>query len=140
MKTAPTFLEVQALQWENDSNYNVLEKTLSKMQIVNDSAERAILLAKTYLNKLTTNPNKRSRLYQVVPMMRWKIPDKRKFKLLKTNLVDDITLRNPLWTKDVLTLKYTIIRNFINFSLFAYSAYTWRTYFTIKMVGGELQD
>ena len=25
METAPTFLEVQALQWENDSNYNFLK-------------------------------------------------------------------------------------------------------------------
>ena len=33
--------------------------------------------------------------------------------VLKTNLVDDITLRNPLWMKNVVTLKYTIIRNFI---------------------------
>ena len=47
METAPTFLEVQALQWENDSNYNFLKKALSKMQVVNDSAERATLLAKT---------------------------------------------------------------------------------------------
>ena len=31
METAPTFLEVQALQWENDSNYNFLKKTLSNM-------------------------------------------------------------------------------------------------------------
>ena len=66
------------------------------MQIVNDSAERAILLAKTYLNKLTTNPNERSDLYLVVSMLQRKIPDKRKSLLLKTNLVDDIPLRNPL--------------------------------------------
>ena len=66
------------------------------MQVVNDSAERAILLAKTYLNKLTTNPNERSDLYLVVSMLQRKIPDKRKSLLLKTNLVDDITLRNPL--------------------------------------------
>ena len=96
METAPTFLEVQALQWENDSNYDFLKKALSKMQIVNDSAERAILLVKTYHNKLTTNPNERSHLYQVVPMLRRKISDKRNSTLLKTNLVDDITLRNPL--------------------------------------------
>ena len=92
METAPTFLEVQALQWENDSNYNLLNKTLSKMQVVNDSAERAILLAKTYHNKLTTNPNERSDLYQVVPMLRRKSPDKQKSTLLKTNLVDDFIL------------------------------------------------
>ena len=66
------------------------------MQVVNDSAERAILLAKTYRNKLTPNPNKRSHFYQKVSMLRKKIPDKRKSTLLKTNLVDDITLRNPL--------------------------------------------
>ena len=92
METAPNFLEVQALQWEN----NFLKKTLSKMQDVNDSAERAILLAKTYHNKLTTNSNQRSHLYQVIPMLRRKIPDKRKSTLLKTHLVNDITLRNPL--------------------------------------------
>ena len=50
METAPTFLEVQALQWENDSNYNFLKKALGKMQVVIDSAERSILLAKTYYN------------------------------------------------------------------------------------------
>ena len=66
------------------------------MQVVNDSAERAISLAKTYHKKLTANPNERSHLYQVVPMLRRKIPDKRKCTLLKINLVDDITLRNPL--------------------------------------------
>ena len=112
---------------ENDSNYNFLKKALSKMQVVNDSAERAILLAKTYHNKLTTNPNERSHLYQVVLMLQKKISDKLKSTLLKTNLVDGITLRNPLWMKHVVTLKYTTIRKFINFSLFAYSAYTWRT-------------
>ena len=58
METAPTFLEVQALQWKIDSNYSFLKKALSKMQVVNDSAGRAILLAKTYqIRKLTTNPN-----------------------------------------------------------------------------------
>ena len=109
------------------------------MQVVNDFAERAILLAKTYHNKLTTNPNERSHLFQEVPMLRWKISDKRKSTLLKPNLVDDITLRSPLWIKNVVALKYTIIRNlnFMKFSLFAYSAYT--TYFTIKMVDGVLQ-
>ena len=78
MKTAPTFLEVQALQWKNECNYNLLKKTLSKMQVVYDSAEIAILLAKIYHNKLTTNQNERSHLYQVVPMQQRKIPDKRK--------------------------------------------------------------
>ena len=72
METTSTFLEVQVLQWKNDSNYNLLKKALSKMQVVNDSAERAILLAKTYRNKLSTNPNKRSHLYQVVSMLRKK--------------------------------------------------------------------
>ena len=90
METAP------ALQWENDSNYKFLKKALNKMQVVNDSAERAILLAKTYLNKLTTNPNERSHLYQVVPILQRKILNKRKSTLLHTNFVDDITLQNPL--------------------------------------------
>ena len=67
METAPTFLEVQALQWENNFRYNFLKKTLSKMQVVNASAERAILLAKTYHNKLTTTSNQRSHLYQWYP-------------------------------------------------------------------------
>ena len=82
METLPTFLEVQALQWKNNSNYNFLKKALSKMQVVNDSAERAILLAKTYLNKLTTNPNKRSHVYHMVPMQQRKIPDKQEYTLL----------------------------------------------------------
>ena len=60
METAPTYLEVQALQWKNDSHYNFSKKTLSEMQVVNDSAERAILLAKIYQNKLTTNSNEKS--------------------------------------------------------------------------------
>ena len=64
--------------------------------IVYDSAERAILLAKTYYDKLTTNPNERPYLKQVVPMLPRKISDKRKSILLKTNSIDDITLRNPL--------------------------------------------
>ena len=96
METAPTFLEVQALQPENDSNCNFLKKARSKVQVVNDSAERAILLAKICHNNLTTNPNEKSHLYQVVPMPRRKILDKRKSTLMKTNLVEDITLRNPL--------------------------------------------
>ena len=76
------------------------------MQVVNDSAERALLLAKTYHKKLTSaNQNQSSHLYQVVPMLRRKIPDKRKSTLLKTNLVDNIALRNPLCTKNVVALK-----------------------------------
>ena len=97
METARTFLKAQALQWKNDSNYNFLKKALSKMQVVDDSAESATLLAKTYHKaKLTRNPNERSHLYKVVPMLRRKIPDYRKSTLLKTNLVDDITSQNPL--------------------------------------------
>ena len=42
------------------------------MQVANASAERATLLAKTYHNKLTTNPNERSHLYQVVLMLQKK--------------------------------------------------------------------
>ena len=66
------------------------------MQVANDSAEKAILLAKTYHNKLTTNPNERSHLYQVVPMLRKKNPNKRKCTLLKTNLVYNITMQIPV--------------------------------------------
>ena len=41
METAPTFLEVQALQWKSDPNYNFLKKALGKMQVVNDFAEKS---------------------------------------------------------------------------------------------------
>ena len=40
------FFESASLQWENDSNYNFSKKALGKMQVANDSAERAILLTK----------------------------------------------------------------------------------------------
>ena len=48
---------------KSNSNHNFIKKALSKMQVVNDSAERSILLAKIHHNKLTTNPNERSHLY-----------------------------------------------------------------------------
>ena len=57
METAPTYLEVQALQWKNDSHYNFSKKTLSEMLVVNDFAERAILLAKTYPQTQMKNKN-----------------------------------------------------------------------------------
>ena len=100
-----------------DSTWAVIVEFISKQCVYNF----------VYHNKLTTNSNQRSHLYQMIPMLRRKILDKRKSTLLKTHLVNDITLRNPLWMKNVVTLKYTIISNFINFFLFAYSAYTWRT-------------
>jgi len=89
MKVEAKFLKVRASEWEQDSSYNFFENALGKLQVTNDAAERAILLAKTYHNKLTTAPAQRSNLYQVVPELRKKIPDKRKTTLLKANLVDD---------------------------------------------------
>ena len=90
LRKKPSFLKVHASKWEKDSSYSFFRNVLCKMQVINDPAERAILLAKTCHNKLTTDSAEKSQLYQVLLVMRKKIPNKQKATLLKTNFVDDV--------------------------------------------------
>jgi hypothetical protein len=48
-----SFLDKPASSWENCSDYKMLQNIVSNFVVVNDVAERAVLLAKTLQNKLT---------------------------------------------------------------------------------------
>ena len=50
-----SFLEKPASSWNNCSDYKMLGNIVKNFVVVNDVAERAVLLAKTLQNKLTKN-------------------------------------------------------------------------------------
>ena len=69
--------------WESDEEYQDLKNIISHFQVVNDPAERGILLAKTLQGKISHCPDERSKLFLCVPYVREKL-----FKLTKDRLLD----------------------------------------------------
>ena len=51
-----SFLQKAASDWESCDEFKKLQNVVSNFAVVNDVAERAVLLTKTLQNKLTKNP------------------------------------------------------------------------------------
>ena len=65
-----SFLEKPASSWEDDSDYKMLKNIVKNFVVVNDVAERAVLLAKTLQNKLTKNSKLKNTLVNIIPELR----------------------------------------------------------------------
>ena len=78
-----SFLAKPVRNWSTDGDYLFLQKMVSNLQVVNDAAERAILLAKTIHGKVTYNSDERKNLILVIPYVREKLK-----KLTKSELVN----------------------------------------------------
>ena len=65
-----SFLEHPVSSWDEHSDYKMLENIVKNVVVVNDVAERAVLLAKTLQNKLTKNSNMKEKLVNVIPELR----------------------------------------------------------------------
>ena len=77
-----SFLDNPANTWKDNSDYKLMQNIVSNFVVVNDVAERAVLLAKMIQNKLTKNPESKQALVNIVPELR-KITDLRKKGLFK---------------------------------------------------------
>ena len=82
-----SFLVKTASSWENCNDYKMLKNIVSNFVVVNDVAERAVLLAKTLQNKLTKKSDIKHALVNVIPELR-KICQSQK----KEDLFKDINL------------------------------------------------
>ena len=78
-----SFIGKPVRSWEGDGEYQHLKTIVSHFQVVNDPAERGILLAKTLQGKISYDPEERANLLLCVPYVREKL-----FKLTKDKLLD----------------------------------------------------
>ena len=62
-----SFLQKAASDWESCDEFKKLQNVVSNFAVVNDVAERAVLLAKTLQNKLTKNPKIKASLVNTIP-------------------------------------------------------------------------
>ena len=84
-----SFLKKPVKEWSDDVDYQKLNATMTNIKVVNDPAERAILLAKTLQGKLAYSDDERQKLILVIPHAREKLEKISKSNLLKwdfTNL------------------------------------------------------
>ena len=65
-----SFLDKPVCSWKNCSDYKKLEIIVENFVVVNDVAERAVLLAKTLQNKLTKNSKMKNKLVNIIPELR----------------------------------------------------------------------
>ena len=65
-----SFLEKPASSWKDCSDYTMLKNIVKNFVVVNDVAERAVLLAKTLQNKLTKNSKLKNTLVNIIPELR----------------------------------------------------------------------
>ena len=65
-----SFLEKTPSSWENDNDYKILKNIVKNFVVVNDVAERAVLLAKSLQNKLTKDPKIKNTLVNLIPELR----------------------------------------------------------------------
>ena len=77
-----SFLENPAYTWKDCSDFKIMQNIVSNFVVVNDVAERAVLLAKMIQNKLTRNPESKQALVNIVPELR-KLTDFRKKNLFR---------------------------------------------------------
>ena len=56
--------------WENCSDYRMLKIIVSNFVVINDVAERVILLAKTLQNKLTKKSDIKNTSVNIIPQLR----------------------------------------------------------------------
>ena len=80
------FLKHPASSWETDASYCRLAKIIFNIPSVNDAAERAILLAKTFHNKLTDKHDQKSCLYTTVPRTRKLLGKRRKVDVMSNDI------------------------------------------------------
>ena len=78
-----SFLVQTASSWENCNDYKMLKNIVSNFVVVNDVAERAVLLAKTLQNKLTKKSDIKHALVNVVPELRKICQSQKKDELFK---------------------------------------------------------
>ena len=72
-----------ASSWEKCNDYKMLKNIVSNFVVVNDVAERAILLAKTLQNKLTKKSEIKDTLVNIIPELRKICQSKKKDDLFK---------------------------------------------------------
>ena len=78
-----SFLVQTASSWENCNDYKMLKNIVSNFVVVNDVAERAVLLAKTLQNKLTKKSDIKHALVNVIPELRKICQSQKKDELFK---------------------------------------------------------
>ena len=65
-----SFVSKPAKSWKLDKDYQLLQSVIHNMQVVNDPAERGILLAKSLQGKVTMDPTERRKLFLSIPYAR----------------------------------------------------------------------
>lgn len=76
-----SFVKKSVGEWESDMDYRKVKNVVENIKVVNDGAERAILLAKTMQNKLSRKEAQRKRLFLSIPYAREKLENLKKNSL-----------------------------------------------------------
>ena len=85
-KESPSYLRKAASTWKDCNEFKLMQNIASNFVVVNDAAERAVLLAKMIQNKLTKNSEVKHALVKIIPELR-KCSDFKKNLFKNINLV-----------------------------------------------------
>ena len=86
----PSFLTLPVRLWPEHRDYQRLQMVVNNMKVVNDPAERGILLARILQNKVTFDPTERQKLVISVPHLRQKLKILKKSDLIHCELLESI--------------------------------------------------
>ena len=78
-----SFVEKPVVEWGVDAEYLLMSTLIRNVPVVNDAAERGVLLAKTVQNKVTRDDLQRQHLFLSIPAARAKLGS-----LCKKNLIE----------------------------------------------------
>ena len=102
-----SFLAKPPSSWETDSDYKILKHIVKHFIVVNDVAERAVLLAKSLQNKLTKDSKMKNRLVNLIPELRKICKPNKKVDLFMDlnshlrNLYNDDSLRKIMFYRKI---------------------------------------
>ena len=82
------FTKKPVSEWGRDSEYMLASSIVSNIKVVNDGAERGILLAKSLQNKLTFKEEERRKLFLGIPYARAKLEKLTKRNLFSLNFLE----------------------------------------------------
>ena len=85
-ETKKSFLDKPVKDWANDAEYQYLQGVVANLQVVNDPAERGVLLGKTLQGRITYDQEERKKLFLSIPHVREKLKRLTRSALINFNI------------------------------------------------------
>lgn len=93
LKISPSFLSYPVDKWSQIEDYQKGREVISKLRVVNDCAERAIALASTYNNCLSTDDEQKQFIMHIISENRVNLPNVNK-KTLSEHFQQNCTIND----------------------------------------------